>query len=80
MSRVGLGPTDLVGSHLDGTNLLQIDKIPANTPSQDLLKCILEHEENGTPLVITGIDCDSHWRSQSSPLADEGTGTVRNHP
>lgn len=82
---MGPGPTDsLAGSHQAGTNLLQIDTIPANAPSQDLLQCILEHEKNGTPLVVTGVDCDPHWPSQPSPVlgdgapADRGTGTVWN--
>ena len=80
--KMGPGPTDSVGSHSDGVNLSQIDKIPASTPSQDLLKCILEHEKNGMPLVVTGIHFDQHWRSQPSPslgahsLADHETGSL----
>lgn len=78
-------PTALAGSHMDDTNMLYIDTVPASTPPQDLLQCIRQHEKNGTPLVITGIDSDSHWRSQSSPTVgdnvpvDSGAGTVKNH-
>ena len=78
------GPADVAGPRMDDTNLLQIDTVPANTPSQDLLRFIREHEENGIPLVITGTDCDSHWRSQPSPTVwdnvpvDSGAGTVQN--
>ena len=77
------GPTDLAGSHLDSVNLLQVDTVPVSAHSQDLLQCIIEHEENGMPLVITGVDCDSYWHSQSSPVlrgntpVDCQTGTVR---
>lgn len=79
---MGPGPTESVGSPLDGANLLQIHQIPASAPSQDLLQCILEHEKNGMPLVITGVHFDQHWHSQPSlflgvnPLASRETGTV----
>lgn len=79
------GPTDPVRSHLDGVNLSQIDTIPASAPFRDVVQCTLEHEKNGTPLVITGVHFDQHWHSQppmpflmvNSP-ADHETGTVWN--
>jgi len=82
------GPTYLVESRPDDTNLLHINTIPARTPSQDLLRCILEHEENGMPLVITGIDSDSQWCAQSPPAVvvgdnvpvDSGASTVQHRP
>ncbi|KAF9642261.1 hypothetical protein BDM02DRAFT_3273532 [Thelephora ganbajun] len=70
MPGVGLGSTDLVESRLDSVNLLQIDTIPVSTPSEDLLQRILEHENTGTPLVITGVDRDSHWYPQYSPVVE----------
>lgn len=81
---MGPGSTDLDGSYSDSLNLLQIEKIPASTPSQDLLQRILEHEKNGEPLVITGVDCDPHWHSQPSSslgvntLVDRQIGIVLN--
>lgn len=60
---MGLGPED---GCLDNINLLQIDKIPASTPSWDLLQHILEHEKNGVPLVVTSIDYDPCWHSRPS--------------
>lgn len=74
------GPTDLAVSHPDFANLTQIDTIPASTSPQELLRCILGHEKAGTPLVVTGIDSDSHWHSQYSSVlggttpVDFGTG------
>lgn len=78
---MGPGSTDLVGSRLDSANLLQIDKIPANTSSQDLLQCIIEHEKNGMPLVVTGVNFDPCWHSQPSSFGvnapvDSETGIV----
>jgi len=79
MQGMGLRPTNPVGSH----SLLQINTIPASTPSQELLQCILEHEKAGTPLVITGVDRDSEWHSQYSSVPEDGepmncrTGVVR---
>lgn len=65
-------------------NLLQINTIPATAPSRDLLRRIIEHEKDGMPLVITGVDGNSHWDSQFSPVlgdntpVDRRTGTVWN--
>ena len=56
----------MVGSHSNNVNLLEIDKIPASTPPQVLLQCILDHEKNGVPLVITGVNLDPRWCFQPS--------------
>jgi hypothetical protein len=67
---------------MDSANLRQIDTIPASTPSQDLLRSILEHEKAGKPLVVTGVDGDPRWDFQhslilgDSTLADSGAGGV----
>ena len=49
---------------LDSAKFKSVDTISINERHpQELIKCILEHEASGTPLVLTGLDSCTSWPS-----------------
>lgn len=49
----------------EGMGFTAVDTISAaDEPPDDILSCILRHEEAGIPLVIRGLNVDPNW----SPL------------
>jgi hypothetical protein len=63
----------------DGTGFKTVDIISATErPLNEVLSCVLEHEEAGVPLVIVGLSADPNWLPfpQSHPSEAEARGNI----
>lgn len=62
------------GARQQGMGFATVDAISVNNKSPgEILSCILQHEETGTPLVVHGLNGDPNWLPlPGSDSAEEG--------
>jgi len=78
MSSNNSNPSSLL---LEGSEFTTIDRISANEGSlDDILSCILKHEEIGVPLVVHGLNADPNWSPLPRPGPSGEHGDVEGQP
>ena len=61
-------------SSQEGTDFAAVNTVSASDKSlSDILSCVLQYEEAGTPLVVRGLNVDPNW----STLL--GSGLLKEH-
>ena len=66
---------------LEEAGFTAVDTISANDKSlEEILSCILHHEEAGTPVVVRGLDADPNWSLLPGQDPPEGSGDVEHQP